>query len=156
MTLRDGEDVHYCALGLEDDEYIGRCDCKGWQYHDVPCAYLCALRKADFLELISVESTDGSPDDGHEMCHATGETHEGEPHDAAIDRTRQHSELIQVGRTSGGVVLPKSELRALGLVDDEDIETTILEIFRTTLPPVVLHAYSASRDRIHTIRFLKP
>jgi len=28
-------------------------------------------------------------------------------------------QLVQVGRTSGGVVLPKSELRALGLVDDE-------------------------------------
>ncbi|SET01100.1 hypothetical protein SAMN04488694_10386 [Natrinema hispanicum] len=28
-------------------------------------------------------------------------------------------QLTQVGRTSGGVVLPKSELRALGLVDDE-------------------------------------
>ena len=26
--------------------------------------------------------------------------------------------LVQVGRTSGGVVLPKSELRALGLVDE--------------------------------------
>lgn len=28
-------------------------------------------------------------------------------------------QLVQVGRTSGGVVLPKGELRALGLVDDE-------------------------------------
>lgn len=27
--------------------------------------------------------------------------------------------LVEVGRTSGGVVLPKSELRALGLVDNE-------------------------------------
>lgn len=28
-------------------------------------------------------------------------------------------QLTQVGRTSGGVVLPKGELRALGLVDEE-------------------------------------
>ena len=28
-------------------------------------------------------------------------------------------QLTQVGRTSGGVVFPKSELRALGLVDEE-------------------------------------
>ncbi|QCS43402.1 hypothetical protein FEJ81_13965 [Natrinema versiforme] len=27
--------------------------------------------------------------------------------------------LVQVGRTSGGVVLPKSELRALGCVDED-------------------------------------
>lgn len=28
-------------------------------------------------------------------------------------------QLTQVGRTSGGVVLPKGELRALGLVDED-------------------------------------
>lgn len=29
-------------------------------------------------------------------------------------------QLTQVARTSGGIVLPKSELRALGLVNEED------------------------------------
>ena len=95
VTLRDGESVHYCALGLEDDEYIGRCDCKGWEYHDGPCAHLCTLRKADFLGLIDVEATDGSPDDEHEMHHATGETLEGEPHDAAIERTQDYEREME-------------------------------------------------------------
>jgi len=95
VTLRDGEDVHYCALGLEDGEYLGRCDCKGWQYHDGPCAHLCTLRKADFLGLVSVEATDGSPDDEHEMHHATGETLEGEPHDTAIERTRDYEREVE-------------------------------------------------------------
>lgn len=96
VTLRDGESVHYCALGLEDSEYLGRCDCKGWEYHDGPCAHLCTLRKADFLELIDVASTDGSPDDEHEMHHATNEALEGEPHDDAIERTQRHEREAEV------------------------------------------------------------
>jgi hypothetical protein len=95
VTLRDGENVHYCALGITDDEYIGRCDCKGWQYHDGPCAHLCTLRKADFLELIDVESTDTSPDDEHEMCHATNEVFEDEPHDTAIEGARAHDREME-------------------------------------------------------------
>ncbi|MBZ6496029.1 SWIM zinc finger family protein [Natrinema longum] len=95
VTLRDGESVHYCALGIEDGEYVGRCDCKGWQYHDGPCAHLCTLRKADFLELIEIEATDGSPDDEYEMCQATGETLEGEPHDTAIERTHHREREVE-------------------------------------------------------------
>ncbi|ELZ12854.1 hypothetical protein C478_08013 [Natrinema thermotolerans DSM 11552] len=95
VTLRDGESVHYCALGLEDGEYIGRCDCKGWEYHDGPCAHLCTLRKADFLELIDVASTDGSPDDEHKMHHATNEALEGEPHDGAIERARDYEREME-------------------------------------------------------------
>ncbi len=93
VTLRDGEDVHFCALGIENGEYIGRCDCKGWQYHDGLCAHLCTLRKADFIGLIDVEATDGSLDDEHEMRQATGETFEGEQHDAAIEQTRERREV---------------------------------------------------------------
>ncbi|QCS43420.1 SWIM zinc finger family protein [Natrinema versiforme] len=96
VTLRDGESVHYCALGLEDGEYIGRCDCKGWEYHDGPCAHLCTLRKAAFLELIDVKLTDGTPDDEHEMRHATNEALEGEPHDGAIEKTRRHEREAEV------------------------------------------------------------
>ena len=92
VTLRDGEDVHYCALGIDDGEYNGRCDCKGWQYHDGPCAHLCTLRKADFLEVIDVESTDGSPADEHEMHQATGETLEGEPLDTAIEQAQNYEQ----------------------------------------------------------------
>ncbi|APW99415.1 hypothetical protein CHINAEXTREME_17285 [Halobiforma lacisalsi AJ5] len=96
VTLRDGEDVHYCALGIDDGEYVGRCDCKGWQYHDGPCAHLCTLRKADFLELIAVEATDGSPDDEIEMRQSTGETFDGEHHDDAIERSREHEQEREV------------------------------------------------------------
>lgn len=93
VTLRDGEEVHYCALGLEDGEYIGRCDCKGWKYHDGPCAHLCALRKAAFIGSIALETTDGSPDDELEMHQATGEIHEGERHDASIEQTQERGLL---------------------------------------------------------------
>ncbi|MDF9744355.1 hypothetical protein [Natrinema salsiterrestre] len=34
VTLGDGVDVQNCALGPEDDEYLGRYECNGWQYHD--------------------------------------------------------------------------------------------------------------------------
>ncbi|WP_226042978.1 hypothetical protein [Natrinema sp. DC36] len=47
-------------------------------------------RPTDFLGRTSVEATDGSPDDEHEMHHVTGETFEGEPHDAAIEQTRDY------------------------------------------------------------------
>ncbi|WP_246999431.1 hypothetical protein [Halosolutus gelatinilyticus] len=89
VTLRGGEDVHYCALGVEEDKYIGRCDCKGWKYHDGPCAHLCTLRKAAFIGLIDVEKTDGSPGDEHEMRQMTGETFDGERFDGAIERAQE-------------------------------------------------------------------
>ncbi len=88
VTLRGGDDVHYCALGLEDGEYTGRCDCKGWQYHDGPCAHLCTLRKAHFLGQIDVAETDGSLEDEHEMHHATGEHFDGERFDTAVEKAQ--------------------------------------------------------------------
>lgn len=40
--------------------------------------------------------------------------------------------LVQVGRTSGGVVLPKSELRALGCVDEEgNVKDQPVQVTRT-------------------------
>jgi len=89
VTLRDGEEVHYCALGLEGGEYIGRCDCNGWKYHDGPCAHLCTLRKADFIGEIDVEAADGTPEDEHQMHQATGETFDGNPHDTAVEQARE-------------------------------------------------------------------
>ncbi|MEE6208617.1 hypothetical protein U3A55_00385 [Salarchaeum sp. III] len=47
VTLPDGH-VHRCAYAVENGEYIGRCDCDGFRYHDGPCAHLCTLRKAEF------------------------------------------------------------------------------------------------------------
>ncbi|WP_435119065.1 SWIM zinc finger family protein [Halolamina sp. C58] len=48
VTLPDG-DGHLVAVAIEDGEYVGTCDCKAWEYHDGPCAHLCAVRKAAFL-----------------------------------------------------------------------------------------------------------
>lgn len=48
VELPDG-DRHRVHLHREHGAYVGRCDCKGWQYRDVetsPCAHLCAVRRA--------------------------------------------------------------------------------------------------------------
>lgn len=54
VTLPDG-DAHRCALAREHGAYVGWCDCNGYQYHDGPCAHLCALRKADFIHAHDLE-----------------------------------------------------------------------------------------------------
>jgi len=53
VTLPDG-DAHLCALAVDDDEHVGVCDCKGWEHNDGPCAHLCTVRKAAFLEISDV------------------------------------------------------------------------------------------------------
>ena len=44
-----GGDAHLVAVAHEGGEYVGTCDCEGWEYHDGPCAHLCTVRKAAFL-----------------------------------------------------------------------------------------------------------
>nr|WP_160163627.1 hypothetical protein [Natrinema versiforme] len=41
-----------------------------------------------------MKSTDGSLDDEHEMRHATNEALEGEPHDTAIERSRDYEREV--------------------------------------------------------------
>jgi len=53
VNLPDG-DAHLCALGVENAHHVGVCDCKGWQHNDGPCAHLCTIRKAAFLEIDDV------------------------------------------------------------------------------------------------------
>lgn len=64
VTLLGG-DAHFCAIGRRrDGEFIGWCRCKGYRYHDGPCAHLCTVRKAAFGDL---EAVNGEP---VEIAHA--------------------------------------------------------------------------------------
>lgn len=52
VMLRDGETSHTVTYARWQGSYVGRCDCKGYEYRDdeqSPCAHLCVLRKAEFL-----------------------------------------------------------------------------------------------------------
>jgi len=50
VTLPDG-DAHMVAVARENGEHVGTCDCEGWEYNDGPCAHLCTVRKAAFLDV---------------------------------------------------------------------------------------------------------
>lgn len=56
VTLPDGHDAHRVAFVRQGNDWFGRCDCRGYQYHDGPCAHLCTLRKAAF---VGAKTTDG-------------------------------------------------------------------------------------------------
>ncbi len=61
VMLRDGSASHTVNYARERGAYVGRCDCKGWDYRDEedsPCAHLCVLRKAEFLR---ATDTNGQP-----------------------------------------------------------------------------------------------
>ncbi|MFC7204742.1 hypothetical protein ACFQJC_14575 [Haloferax namakaokahaiae] len=64
VKLPDG-DIHTVALAKQRDRFVGRCDCKGFQFHDGACAHLCTIRKADFGDVpdiygdpVSISSTE--------------------------------------------------------------------------------------------------
>ena len=57
VTLPGG-DAHLVAVAVDDGQYVGRCDCETWQYHDGPCAHLCTVRKAAFID---AEDVQGEP-----------------------------------------------------------------------------------------------
>jgi len=71
-VMLKGGDAHLVALAHEEDRYVGRCDCRGFEYHDGPCAHLCTLRKAEFIDAVDVEHVD-SLDDQHAAAQGTGE-----------------------------------------------------------------------------------
>ena len=50
VALPDGEQVHLVAVAVEDGQHVGTCDCKAVKYHDGPCAHLCTVRKAAFID----------------------------------------------------------------------------------------------------------
>lgn len=51
-VLLPGGNVHTCHYGKERGGYVGRCDCQGFEFGDdgSPCAHLCTLRKAEFID----------------------------------------------------------------------------------------------------------
>lgn len=49
VTLRDGAETHRTAVALDSGTHVGTCDCRGFQYHEGPCAHLCTVRKAAFI-----------------------------------------------------------------------------------------------------------
>ena len=59
-VLLPGGDVHACHFAKERGGYVGRCDCKGFEFGDEvsPCAHLCTLRKAEFVDALA---DDGQP-----------------------------------------------------------------------------------------------
>ena len=78
VTLPDGDDVHECRLHRDHGAFIGECDCEGFQYHDGPCAHLCAVRKAAFGRVVD---TRGRPVTIHDI-----EDVETERYDAKIEQ----------------------------------------------------------------------
>jgi len=54
VTLRDG-DAHLVAVAVDDGQHVGHCDCEAWKYHDGPCAHLCTVRKAAFIDETDVQ-----------------------------------------------------------------------------------------------------
>jgi len=52
VTLPGGS-AHRCRYGLERGGRVGYCDCEGFRFRDddaSPCAHLCTLRQADFID----------------------------------------------------------------------------------------------------------
>jgi len=71
-VMLKGGDAHLVALAHEGGRYIGRCDCAGFEYHDGPCAHLCTLRKAEFVNAVEVPTV-ASIEDEHDRAQAEGE-----------------------------------------------------------------------------------
>lgn len=51
-----GGNAHTVRLWRRGDEFVGWCDCNGFEYHDGPCAHLCTVRQAAFVR---AAATDG-------------------------------------------------------------------------------------------------
>lgn len=87
--LPDGEDTHEVRLERDHGAYLGDCHaltddgkevCRGFDYHDGPCAHLCTVRKAAVVDLPDVE---GRPVTIHDV-----EDVEAERADHAIEKAR--------------------------------------------------------------------
>lgn len=40
---REGGEWHECALAVANGEFVGTCDCEGFEFHDGACSHLCAV-----------------------------------------------------------------------------------------------------------------
>lgn len=63
VLLPDGEEAHKVTYGKERGAYVGHCDCDGYKYHDLPCAHLSTLRKAEFIRALDVHGRKIEADD---------------------------------------------------------------------------------------------
>lgn len=54
VRLADADESHVVTLRHERSSYVGECDCDGFKFHDGPCAHLCTLRKAEFIDASDV------------------------------------------------------------------------------------------------------
>jgi hypothetical protein len=93
VYLPDGENTHHVVLAREGGKFVGRCHtfddqerltpCKGHQYGDGPCAHLCTIRKAAFInatdadgDIVTVHERDDELDVGashdHRVARADG------------------------------------------------------------------------------------
>jgi hypothetical protein len=88
VLLPDGEEAHEVRLERDHGAYVGQCDCKGFAYHDGPCAHLCTVRKAAFGRLDDVQGRTVEVVDGDEARA-----------DRAVER--------QMARTDGGWGAPR-------------------------------------------------
>ena len=74
VTLPDGNDTHSVVLIEESGEYLGRCSCDGFKFHDGPCAHLCTIRKAAVVPDSDVNGTPilirsvGAVDEDHDLA----------------------------------------------------------------------------------------
>ena len=63
VLLPDGDESHTVTYGKERGAHVGYCDCDGDRYHDLPCAHLCTLRKAEFIGASDVHGQKIEADD---------------------------------------------------------------------------------------------
>ena len=64
VTLPGGS-AHECHYGTERGGRVGYCDCKGWEFRDddsSPCAHLCVLRKAEFIDSTTINGHTVDPE----------------------------------------------------------------------------------------------
>jgi len=40
---REGGQWHECVLAVAHEEFVGTCDCDGFQFHEGACSHLCAV-----------------------------------------------------------------------------------------------------------------
>ena len=58
VRLTDSDDGHTARVAREGGEYVGKCSCKGFEYHDGPCSHLAAVRIADHRDAIEIAHVD--------------------------------------------------------------------------------------------------
>ncbi|MFB6179555.1 MAG: hypothetical protein ABEI77_07530 [Halorientalis sp.] len=89
VFFRDSEDAHLVRLHRDHGAYLGGCEidktgeeCPGFAYHDGACAHLCAVRRADFGNLLDVRGQPVRIFDMEAVAQSTAD-HAAEPEERA-------------------------------------------------------------------------